>query len=114
MTWFVDFNLRCMILVLFLISIIALDFEHSYQYLQREVLILLVKGFVFSISSSRRKILLRIFCFSKRPPGPQCCVVDVRSRRTGLVVCSVQCGCVDIEDPVVLRMKCVCCAPQGT
>lgn len=100
-------------LVLFLITIIALDFEHSYQYLQREVLILLVKGFVFSINSSRRKILLRIFCFSKRSSGHPCWVVDVRWW-DGLVVSSVQCRCVAAEEPVVLRVKCVCYALRRT
>lgn len=45
------------LLVLFLISVIALDFERSYQLPQREVLILLGKGFMFSINSSRKKIL---------------------------------------------------------
>lgn len=38
-------------LVLLLISIIALDFEYSYQYVQREVVILLGKDFVFSVNS---------------------------------------------------------------
>ena len=99
-------------LVLFLISIIAFDFEHSYQYLRREVLILLGKSFMFSVNSNRSKILLRIF--SKRSSSPQCWVVSVGSCGTGLVVCSVKCEYVDVEEPVVLRMKCVCCATGWT
>lgn len=91
--------------MLFLISIIALDFEHSYQYVQREVLILLGKGFVFLINSNRRKTLLRIFF--KRSSSPHCKWSMVGSHGT-VSVCAVL--SVDAEEPVVLRVKCVCCA----
>lgn len=48
-------------LVFFPVSIITLDFEHSYPYLQREVLILLGKGFVFSINSNKGKYFWDFF-----------------------------------------------------
>lgn len=90
--------------MLFLISIIALDFQHSYRYVQREVVILLGKGFVFSVNSNRRKILLRVF--SKDHD----LIVDwsVMESHGPMSVCVGL--SVDAEESAALRVKCVCCA----